>query len=106
MTLASLLNQTATIYNHSGFDSYGRASFTTSSSISCRFQQVTKRRMLPNGAVLTIDAKMWVPATQTISIDDKVTYDGTDYKVISVNKAIKQEGTTHHISIELQKWLP
>ena len=106
MTLATLLNQTATIYNHSGFDSYGRASFTTSSSIECRFQQINKRRLLPNGAVLTIDAKMWVLATQTIAIDDKVTYSGTDYKVISVNQAIEQTGSTHHISVELQKWLP
>lgn len=51
-----------------------------------------------------IMAIVYVPATTVVSVDDKVTYGGNDYKVFAKYNATQGDGTTHHIKLELSKW--
>jgi len=74
-------------------------------SVKCRFQRTTRRRLLPNGSLQTIDAIVYVPRDTTIATDDKITFGSGDYKVFSRNDAIDGSGTTDHLKLELIKWV-
>lgn len=105
MSLQSLLNQTITIYAKSSYNEEGREVVGDGTSIKCRFQQTTKRRLLPNGSLQTIDAVVYVPGSTSINTDDKVSFGGVNYKVFGKYAAIDGIGQTNHLKLELIKWL-
>lgn len=105
MSLIGLLNQTITIYAKSSYNDEGREVVGSGSDIKCRFQQTTKRRLLPNGNLQVIDAIVYVPGDTSINTDDKVLFGSTNYKVFSKYVAVDGAGTTDHIKLELVKWL-
>lgn len=104
MTIAGLMNQTLTLYNRSGRGGDGRPSFGAGTSINARLQPKTKRKLLGNGDVLTIDAMAFVPADTTIASDDKVTAGGITYRVVEVYPVPGGNGATHHKEVNLVKW--
>lgn len=104
MSLASLFNQTITIYNKSSYDSEGNEVLGSGSSSKARVQEVAKRKLMPNGSVLLIDLIVYAKPTITVNTDDKVTYNSTNYKVISKNTAVDGQGNTNHYKLELVKW--
>lgn len=105
MSLLGLLNQTITIYAKSSYNTEGREVMGSGTSIKCRFQQTTKRKLLPNGNLQTIDAIVYVPSTTSINTDDKVTFGSTNYKVFGKYAAIDGKGQTNHLKLELIRWL-
>ena len=50
MSFLGLLNQTASLYRTTGFDAYGRETVGSATTIDCRMQKTTKRKLLENGA--------------------------------------------------------
>lgn len=104
MSLAGLLNQTITLYTKSGYNEEGRETVGTSTDVQARVQETTKRKLLPNGTIIVVDAIAYVPATTVVATDDKVTYNSTDYKVLGKYLAVGENGTTDHIKLELVKW--
>ena len=105
MGLQGLLNQTITIYAKSSYNSEGREVVGAGSSIKCRFQQTTKRKLMPNGNLQTIDAIVYVPGDTSINTDDKVAFNSVNYKVFGKYAAVDGAGETNHIKLELIKWL-
>lgn len=106
MSILSLLKQTVVIYAKSGYNREGRETLSaTGTSVSARFERKEKRRLLPNGSMVTIFATMIVGPSTTIDTDYKVTYDSENYKVYSVSKVPDGSGNIHHIEVELIKWL-
>lgn len=107
MSLKGLFNQTITLYNKAALNKYGRETYTTSSSVKCRFQKKTITRLVPNATnteVKVIEAIVYLPSGTTINIGDKVTYSSIDYKVFGRYDAIDGTGATNHIKVELTKW--
>ena len=104
MSLIGLLNQTITIYAKSSYGADGREIVGAGVSVQSRFQATTKRKLLPNGSLLTIDAIVYVLSTITVNTDDKVSYNGSDYKVYGKYAAIDGAGQTNHFKLELIKW--
>lgn len=105
MSLNGLLNQTIVVYGKTSYNAYGREVVSGSAtSVKARFQPQTKTRLLPNGAVLTIDAVAYVPANTTINVDDRVDVGTTRYKVLAKYPTPDGQGNTNHIKIELIKW--
>lgn len=104
MSLIGLLNQTISIAGKSSYNSEGREIVGSGTSVKCRFQQTTKRRLMPNGNLQTIDAIVYVPGTTTVTTDDKVTYAAVTYKVFSIYAAINGQGNVDHYKLELIKW--
>lgn len=104
MSLAGLLNQTISLYGKSGYNEQGRETVGALTSVFARVQVTSKRRLLPNGSIVTIDAIAYLPASTSINTDDKVTYSGNDYKVFAKYTAVDGEGQTNHIKVELVKW--
>lgn len=104
MSIASLLNQTITLYSQSGYDEFGDPSFGDGSSVAARFEAATKRILLPNGQTLTIDAEAFVKSSVTVATEDKVLYDSNYYKVVDIFKVPDAVGNTHHKELRLIKW--
>ena len=104
MSINGLLNQVITISTKSGYDNYGRETVGASNNVRARFQKTNKQKLLPNSSLITIIAIAYVPADTTIAIDDKVTFDSTDYKVYGIYTAVDGTGNTSHLKIELTKW--
>lgn len=104
MSITNLFNQSIVIYTKSGYDKFGKPTASTSTTVSARVQRTTRQRLLPNNSLVTILAIAYVPALTVVNLDDRVTYDGADYKVFAKYNATQGDGTTHHIKLELSKW--
>lgn len=99
-----MLNQRISIYSTPSFNAEGREVFTGSVVVKCRFQQMNKRKLLPNGDIIMIDGKVFVPGNTDVETNNKVVFDSVDYKVLSKYVAVDGQGNTHHIELELIKW--
>lgn len=104
MSINSLLNQTITRYPGGSYGADGKSTYGTGTSISCRFENKTKRILLPNGQMLTIDAFAIVNPDITFTTDDRVTYNLIDYKVVDVFQVIDDLGNIYHQELRLVKW--
>lgn len=104
MSIKGLLNQTITVATKTGNDKFGRKVVGTTTSYKCRFQKDTSQQLLPNGQLVTILAKVYVADDAVVDIEDKVTFEGVDYKVYGKYQAVDKLGTTHHYRLELIKW--
>lgn len=106
MGIAGFFNQVLTIYARTEYDKYGREVADTGTEVAGRFQRTTERKMLPNGAMITIDAIAYVPSSTVVAIDDRVDIenDTNKYKVVDKYDAVDGLGNTHHIKLNLIKW--
>ena len=104
MSLAGLLNQTVTIYNKSRYDAYGHEVVGSGTSVKARFQETTKRKLLPNGNLLTIDGIVYVPSDTLVNTDDRLDYNSTKFKVYGKYSAIEGNGQVNHVKLEVIKW--
>lgn len=103
MSYTGLLNQTVQIKQRSSYDRHGREVTGTATSYAARFERHTRNIFQPNGSVLVIEGKVFLPNTAVVSLNDELIYDGTSYRVVIIND---QQGATarHHISCEVTKW--
>jgi len=104
MSILGLLNQTVTISPQSSRGADGETVFGDAVSVKSRFEAVTKRILLPDSQVLTIDAFVVVGPTITVSTGDKVTYDSNDYKVVDVFEVPGGSGSVEQKELRLVKW--
>ena len=104
MSFLGLLNQSASLYSKTGFDAYGRETVGSATTIDCRMQKTTKRKLLENGSLALIVAECWVPADTTVSVDDRIVFASESFKVFAKYEAITGTGATHHIKLDLIKW--
>lgn len=104
MAIEGLLNQTITLYGKSSYNAEGREVVGSGTSVSARIQPKTKRRLLPDGSVITVDAVVFVASSVTINTDDRIAYGGDQYKVLAVYPVPGGDGSTHHKEVELIKW--
>ena len=98
------MNQTITKYAKSSYNDEGREVVGSGSTVQCRFQKRTSRRLLPNNTVITIDAIVYVPPATSINTDDKVTFESQNYKVFAIYEAVGGDGQKNHLKCELIKW--
>lgn len=104
MSIAGLLNQTIVIYGKTSYNAQGREVVGSGVSVPARVQMTNKNVMGPNGAILTIAAKVDVGPNTTVNVDDKVTYAGQNFKVYTVYPVPGRLGTTHHKLLDLIRW--
>lgn len=104
MSISGLLNQTLTHYTKSSYGADGRESFGAGTAIKARLQPKTKRLLLPDGSVLTIDAVAFILGSITVNTDDKLVHGTTTYKVVDIYPVPDDLGNTHHQELRLVKW--
>lgn len=104
MSYDSLLNQTVQIKRKSGLDRHGRETVGSATSYSARFERTNKNVFKPDGSLLTIDGKVFLPNAAAVGIDDELIYETVSYRVVNVKD---RQGYTdrHHITCEVVKWL-
>lgn len=100
----SLLNQLVVLYPKSGYNREGRETADTGTNVYARFQETTRRRLLPDGSMVTIRAVAYFPADTTINTDDTVVYGGNTFKVFAKYATPGRDGSTNHIKVELLQW--
>jgi hypothetical protein len=110
MSINGLLNQTITITSKTGYNEYGREVVSGAVSVKSRFQTTSKLNYNPAqpggnlASLKQIVAKVYVPSDTVVAIDDKVTYDGNDYKVDGIYYGVDGTGRKNHIKLELTNW--
>lgn len=104
MSFNGFLNQDATVYNQSSLDRYGRENFGSGTSIKCRFERKKKAKLMPSGETQIIDGIVYCKPDITVNVDDKLTFDSNNYKVLNKESVVVGNGTTHHLELEVIKW--
>lgn len=103
MSYASLLNQSVTIKVKSGTNRYGRETVGSGTTYPARFERRSRNIFKPDGSVTTIDGRVFLPNTATVSIDSELVYDSQSYRVVTISD--RQARTArHHITVEVVKW--
>lgn len=104
MAITDLLNQTITLYTRTSYNKYGKMQVGSGTNYNARVQLHSKQKLLPNGQVIDLLATVYVAPTVTVAQNDKVTYDGVDYKVYQKYETVDGAGIANHIKLELIKW--
>ena len=95
MTATNFFTQSVTISQHQGQnDRYGNKTFTTSSTISCKFVVKQGLEKDATGEEYTYDAICYVPLDQEVDMKDKYTYDDSVYKIAHI---VEQRGTVTNL---------
>ena len=99
-----LMSQTVTIARRSSRDRYGKSTFGAAVSSPARFELSEKRRLLPNGDLVIIAGRVFLPADVSVDTDDRLTYDSVNYRVFSVDTIAGGSGKTHHLELDVTRW--
>lgn len=103
MSYGSLLNQTITRYEKTGYGADGRRITASGVDESARVELRQKRRMMPNGSLIIVEGRAFLSADSEMTDDDRFVYDNTEYKVYSVYRVPGANGQIHHVEIEFVK---
>jgi hypothetical protein len=103
MSYSGLLKQDIQIKRKTGLDRHGREVTGTATSYKARFERHTRNMFLPNGSVLVIVARVFLPNDALVALDDELIYDGTSYRVVTIHDQ-QGKGARHHITAEVVKW--
>lgn len=94
-------NQTVTHKDTIGRDAYGKPILNDEVSIQCRFHPKRVEGRDATGNEYIYDAMMW--ADDTLEMEDVVTYEEQNYKVIGKDTKIDFDGTQLHTKYKLIK---
>lgn len=104
MSLLGLLNQTIVVYPKSSYSAQGREVVGGGTNVLARVQAKHRNIMTALGAILTIEAVVYVAPSASINTEDKVTFSGQTYKVYSKYPVVDGQGETNHYKLELIRW--
>lgn len=96
MPITPYLNQKVTKKITASYDVYGTPVPALPKTIQCRIQSSSKRLIGAGGTEFTADAEIWVKPTELLDIDDVLTWEGEDYKVVKLDTKKGLTGTTNH----------
>lgn len=101
MPITPYLNQRVTKKVTASYDVYGTPVPAIPATIVCRIQSSSKRLIGQGGTEFTADAEMWVKPTEILGIDDVITWEGEDYKVVKADVKKGLTGATNHKKLYL-----
>lgn len=103
MPIDTHLNQQVTRKPKSGTDKFGKPTTGTAETIKARFQEGIKTFIDENGKEYTADAELWLKPVQTIVLEDVITVDSVNYKVIGVDTKRGFTGAIDHKKAYLKR---
>lgn len=92
------LSQTVTLDRRTGSSSYGESTYSAAASLSARVQQKTKLIRTAQGMEVLSDAQVYLESGTAILPGDRLTYDGTAYQVLSVQRSRGLDAETHVVA--------
>ena len=103
MSITDLMNQTISVKTVASYDGLGDATVSAGVSVAARVEPENLEVVLPGGRTLVAQYRIFVPAGTTVAAEDKITYDGADHEIISVEEMKGRDGTTHHIELLVRR---
>lgn len=94
--IENYLNQSVTIKSKTGFDLEGKPTTSAGVAIAARFQHKTKTLRNDQGLEYTVDAELWTKPEQAIALEDVITYESVNYKVVKIDDKRGLNGKTSH----------
>lgn len=105
MSISHLLNQSISVRNPSGTrDLHGKRALGTATTVRARFERTNKTIVTAEREREPIDGIVFVGPSATVEIGAKVTYDGTDYRVMTRSDVVVGSGGLHHYELMVQLW--
>lgn len=94
--IESYLNQSVTLKSKTGFNLEGKPNTSAGVTIAARFQHKTKTLRNDQGVEYVIDAEMWAKPDQALALEDVLTYEGVNYKIVKIDDKRNLSGITSH----------
>jgi hypothetical protein len=88
--------QTISLESSSGVDDYGDRTYSAASNISGRYE--ARATLVLNSAGQQVVSNGRIFTSSTIAVDDRITYAGKTYHVVSVESAEGLDGPSHSIA--------
>lgn len=104
MNVDHLLGQTCTVFPDGIQDRFAKPIYSTGVDYACRFQSTSRIIQLPNGEKTPIDGILTLAASAIVSINNKITFNGINYRVMAISPAIDGSGVTRHFRLMISKW--
>ena len=111
MSIQSFCNQEIQYFPRSGYDKYGKEVVTPGVSYLARVQNVSKTRFLANGQQVTIDLIIYIDGsvihesdTELFLVGERLDYQNIPYQIHGKKTAHDEQGSLHHVKLELKKW--
>ena len=102
--LSRYLNQDIYYNERSGYDKYGKPE-TTLQSIRARVVYTNRQTRGLQAKPLDWDIEVWVYPTIEFVVDDTLTVDGLDFRIMEVQTLRDRLGNVHHRKLLCQKYV-
>lgn len=99
-----LLNHSVTHYPKIGLDGSGREQYGEASAYKCRVQIQNRSRLTPEGKTITTEGIIYLNGNPAIENNDKISYQGINYKVYKKEVATEGNGDSHNTKLEIMKF--
>lgn len=103
MPVDTYLNQQVARKAKSGVDKFGKITTSASTTIEARYQEKAKRLVDDNGKEYLADGELWVKPTQTLELEDIITVNSINYKVVRVDTKRGLGGSIDHKKAYLKR---
>lgn len=103
MPITTYLNTTVTRKPKSTLDKYGAVTTGTAVNIRARIQEKVTRLFDERGIEFLADAELWVKPTETINLEDLITFESNNYKVVRIDTKRGLTGNKDHKKIYLRR---
>lgn len=104
MNVDHLLRQSCDIYTAGAQDRFGKNAYGSAITYPCRFQSTSRIIQLPNGEKTPIDGVVWLSSIDSVAINDKMVFAGSDFRIMMISPMIDGMGVTRHYELLVQKW--
>jgi hypothetical protein len=104
INLDKYLNQDIELNIRSGYDVYGK-SITTTSYIKARVVYAKRQDRGLQAKPLDFDVEVWVYPYTIVAVDDTITADNIEFRVIEVQILRDRLGNIHHKKLLCQKYV-
>lgn len=104
MNVDHLLKQNCTISVAGRLNKFGKVAEGTGVATKCRFQKSHLVVASVQKEKNSIDGIVWVTKDTVIDVDDKIVFEGANYRVFKVEPIVDRNGTTRHLEVMVQNW--
>lgn len=102
--ITGLLNQSCSVSTVGAVDKFGKHTYAAAATYACRFQRTTRVIATKQNEVEPIDGIVFLDSDAVVAIDDKLTFNSIDYRVMRIEPMIDGRGNTRHYELLVQKW--
>lgn len=93
-----------TVYRAGTVDKFNKKTWGTGTDILGRFRRTDDTITTKTNEIEPINGVVIVKADVDVERGDKITYNGSDYRVMTKLSSVDGKGQLHHIELKVQEW--